>query len=776
MAVRDRYHLLSSVVRIANSPRLSPLARLKTIARFMATTFTCPVTFYILDNERRHFASRISSIRPAKAVNCLIPLGAGIVGLCAAQKAVLRRGISSLHSDEVIEGSEEEIVAIPITAGNDLCGVVTLGLTAGTVLSTKDQGVVTDILAVAAGIVEGMGSAALGAGRASNLAVLGELGQLLNRTVSPQELVPLFLRTCYERTGCCCAVVRLFPRQGVPTGVFRKSRRSIGVPLATLLEIEAAISAEVVAGDVPFLHRESDASTLPCLCVPIRFERNTLGTLTVFKMGGKSGNWRHFDAEERGLLVSMAVLFANALSGAANNQLKVQLDVANDTKLKELASLYRISNTMLSTIRLNKLIHLILTVLTSGPDPFFERAMLFLINERAGVMQGMLGVDTETSVELTNPAADEGDILASRWDLAEEDMMRQRDSEFSCQVRESRLPLNKSLNVASRAVLEKRLIHIPDAAKDKRVDREFVRRFGITSFATAPLLAKEKIVGVVIVDNPVHGKPLRQDELRFLQLFMNQAGMAIENSMLYNRIEDANRSLREVQEQLIQGERLATLGEMAARIAHELKGPLVSIGGFARRLEKKLSVTSTERGYAETIVAEVLRLEKMLTDILSFSKKPIICFSHCNIAEIVENALAIVAPALEQGGVVVRKKVTPRGVSFQGDCQQLKQVFINLFFNALEAMKSGGQLDIGIVPTRLNGQEAVAVKVADTGGGIPLETLGNIFNPFFTTKETGTGLGLPIANRIVTNHGGKIHVNNRPGIGVEFTVLLPMQS
>ncbi len=574
----------------------------------MAATFKCSVTFYLQDEAQRYLTSCVSSTGPATIVNCQIPVGEGIAGLCALEKAVVRRATASSHPDEINGGNADETVAIPIMAGSELYGVVSFGLRAGKVLSVDDQAIRAEMLTVAAGIIE-----------------------------------------------------------------------------------------------------------------------------------------------------------------------MVRLGEENDKKLKELASLYRVSNTMLSTIRLNKLIHLILTVLTSGPAPFFDRAMLFLINERAGIMQGMLGVDSETTVDLFKPAAEEGDLLSSRWDIADEDMSRQRDSAFSRQVRESRLPLDKSLNMASRAVLEKRLIYVPGAASDKRVDREFVRRFGITSFATAPLLAKERIVGVVIVDNPVHGKPLHQDDLRFLQLFMNQAGMAIENSMLYDRIEDTNRSLRETQEQLIQGERLATIGEMAARIAHELKGPLVSIGGFARRLEKKLPTDSAEWQYAETIVVEVIRLEKMLTDILSFSRKAIICYTSCNITDIVESALAIAGPAMEQGNIRVCKHFPSKTISFLGDCQQLKQVFINLFLNAQEAMKGGGQLDITIAPTSLNGGDAVSVKVADTGGGIPLEALNNIFNPFFTTKETGTGLGLPIANRIITNHGGKLLVINQPGTGVEFTALLPLK-
>lgn len=446
----------------------------------------------------------------------------------------------------------------------------------------------------------------------------------------------------------------------------------------------------------------------------------------------------------------------------------------NDKKIKELSLLYRLSNTMLSTIQLNKLVHLILTALTSGRSPLFDRAMLFLINERAKVMQGMLGVVRDTSPNLTSPSEDMGDILASRWDLSEEKIVQQRDSEFNHQVRTSRLELNKMRNVTSRAVLEKRLIYVPNVDSEERVDRHFSRRFGIKSFATAPLIAKEQVVGVVLVDNVLSARPISEDDLRFLQLFANQAGMAIENSMLYNRIEDANRSLREAQEKLIQGERLATIGEMAAGIAHELKNPLVSIGGFARRLERKLSPATSEWECAKTIVREVQRLEKMLAEILAFSKKATICYSHCNIVEIIEDALTIAAPAFDESRVKLVRNYPRRQYTFLGDCQQLKQVFLNLFFNAQEAMKNGGLLKVTIASARLNHASAVSVKVADSGGGISLGVLPNIFNPFYTTKETGTGLGLSIANRIVINHGGKIQVNNHAGMGAEFNVVLPL--
>jgi signal transduction histidine kinase len=215
---------------------------------------------------------------------------------------------------------------------------------------------------------------------------------------------------------------------------------------------------------------------------------------------------------------------------------------------------------------------------------------------------------------------------------------------------------------------------------------------------------------------------------------------------------------------------------MAAGIAHELKSPLVSIGGFSRRLQRKLHKGSEEAGYVSTIIGEVDRLEKMLSDILSFSRKSTLCYSVCTMQEIIEEALSVVMPPFEESRVTVLRNFPRKVLTFLGDGQQVKQVFINLITNALEAMHGGaGEIRISATSGRHSGQEAVIVKVADTGGGIPLNALNNIFNPFYTTKESGTGLGIPIVNRIVTNHGGKVQVNNYPGVGVEFIIILPVE-
>ncbi len=248
--------------------------------------------------------------------------------------------------------------------------------------------------------------------------------------------------------------------------------------------------------------------------------------------------------------------------------------------------------------------------------------------------------------------------------------------------------------------------------------------------------------------------------------------MAVENSMLYNRIEDAHGNLRDARERLVHGERLAVIGEMAANLAHELKNPLVTIGGFAGRLLQRLPGDTKEHQYADTIVKEAERLEKMLADILAFSSKPTICFTICDLVEILEDCLASCATTLEDHKIRSQIETNSNLWQVLGDQHQLRQVFLNLILNACDVMSEGGLLAISISKAHPE-SNSVIISVEDTGGGIDPEMLSQIFSPFFTTKRHGTGLGLAIANRIVLNHYGTIRADNSE-LGALFSVKLPL--
>lgn len=441
-----------------------------------------------------------------------------------------------------------------------------------------------------------------------------------------------------------------------------------------------------------------------------------------------------------------------------------------DHRLSELTLLYQFSNTMLSTIRLNKLTHLILTAITSPSSNLFERSVLFLRNEKSDVLQGMLGVTRNNSENLQIIGGQ--DTLDSRWDISDETISQQRSTEFCLQVRLTRIEIDGVCPLINQIIAERTVSHSNDTLCLKCNACRFIRMLCGDDFAAAPLVAREKTIGMIVVDNPDSGQEISSNNLHFLQLFANQAGMAIENSMLYNRIEDAHLNLKEARERLLHGERLAAIGEMAANVAHELKNPLVTIGGFAGRLLKALPPETREHQYADTIVSEVSRLEKMLAEILAFSRKPTICFNACNLEEIIRECLTSCTTTFEDHSISVSFASLPKPLIVSGDAHQLKQVFLNLILNACDAMPEGGKLCLNINEAVRDKRFAVTT-IEDCGGGIPKEMLSQIFNPFFTTKHHGTGLGLAIANRIILNHLGSIEVQNTRH-GAVFTIMLPL--
>jgi signal transduction histidine kinase len=337
-----------------------------------------------------------------------------------------------------------------------------------------------------------------------------------------------------------------------------------------------------------------------------------------------------------------------------------------------------------------------------------------------------------------------------------------------------RLPLDAEANALARAAVDGGVVRVTDPAAEPLAGAAFAEALNLGSYACVPLSGRDRSLGVLVVDNSFSREELTPGRLRFLQLFANQAGTAMENSLLVHRLETAHRDLQETQERLIQGEKLAVLGEMAASVAHELKNPLVSVGGFAQRLARFTTPGSREQEYSVIIAREARRMEEMLANILAFSKKQMLCFGPCHLKKIIEEALDLEANTLHHAQIEVVTQFEDDLPPIAGDEQKLRQVVLNFISNARQVMTHGGTLTLRAYRTTLRGDRAVAVEVEDTGGGIPVVVMRNIFNPFFTTKEEGTGLGLSISHRIIELHRGEITVENLEK-GARFTLVLPVQ-
>jgi signal transduction histidine kinase len=229
---------------------------------------------------------------------------------------------------------------------------------------------------------------------------------------------------------------------------------------------------------------------------------------------------------------------------------------------------------------------------------------------------------------------------------------------------------------------------------------------------------------------------------------------------------------------LIRSERLAAAGKIAAQITHEVRNPLSSIGLNAEMLEEELSnlegsPTQIEeaKALARAIVKEVDRLTEITEEYLRFARLPRPKLEHEDLGALLSSLLVFLKPELEARKIAVDAEVAgPWPVA--ADEHQLRQALLNLLRNAGEAMKGGGRLTLTIERR----DKELALRIADTGQGIAAEHLGKIFDPFFSTKEGGTGLGLALTQQIIVEHGGSIEVTSDPGRGTTFTVRLPAPS
>lgn len=268
----------------------------------------------------------------------------------------------------------------------------------------------------------------------------------------------------------------------------------------------------------------------------------------------------------------------------------------------------------------------------------------------------------------------------------------------------------------------------------------------------------------------------------FLLVGFCMGGLAERERRERRRVEQLNRELqerqahlREAQEQLIRSERLATVGELAAGLAHDLRNPLAGVSGALHVLAGQLPPDDPRQALLSELQAQIARMNKTLTDLLWHARPPTPQCLPLNVNEVVDQALWFL-PVGSGSNIEVAKQLEPGLPPLRLDPNLLHQALLNILVNGRQAMPEGGRLTVSTCLRRnlLGTGQAVEVAIADTGPGIAKENLPRIFQPFFTTKAQGTGLGLAIAARIVEQHGGRVWVESEAGNGATFRIALPV--
>jgi signal transduction histidine kinase/putative methionine-R-sulfoxide reductase with GAF domain len=429
--------------------------------------------------------------------------------------------------------------------------------------------------------------------------------------------------------------------------------------------------------------------------------------------------------------------------------------------------LHSLGQELQRTLDLDSLLHAVLTCVTAGPGFGFNNGSVFLLDDDETALRQHLQV---------GPAS--GEDAYAIWSRIGvrtlEEYLREATQQRAPELdavhvanRYVRVPVTPDL-LAEACAWDGPFIIRADEPSDNPMLNAFAQLSDASECLVIPLVARDELVGVVVADNMVTGQPITPRQFQSLGAFASQAALAMSNAAAYRKLEAAFADLKDAQAKLLENEKLAIMGQMAAHVAHEIRNPLVNIGGFAGRIVKTSNDDGTTRR-AEIIVREASRLEIILKDVMDFASPLSFDFTPERLPAMVDEMMEVLGETAQDAGVTIVTEVASDLPAIDADAERIKQVVLNLAKNSIEAMPDGGTLTLRLWADA----DHVGLDIEDTGKGIAEDDLERLFEPFFTTKRHGSGLGLAVTKRIVEQHGGSITAHSELHRGTTFRIRLP---
>jgi signal transduction histidine kinase len=422
-----------------------------------------------------------------------------------------------------------------------------------------------------------------------------------------------------------------------------------------------------------------------------------------------------------------------------------RLNVELDRKVKQLTAIQETGKAIVSVLDLEQLLSVIMNLLSNVCR--INRALIMLLNEEKGCLEYLHAVGFEGNVP------DE--------------------------VRQYRVPLDRVSNLLVRVASTGKSEYIPEVDKSTLKRDNIILAYGRpTSIYAVPLITRSRVIGVIATD-AVDASGVPRETRDTLGIFSSHIAIAIENARLYHKLQDQMEELKRSHALLSRAEKFSFLGNLAARLAHEIKNPLTAIGTFIQLLPLKYDDEEFRNEFYQIALEETHRVNNLITELLDLVKKKESHFELNDLHSIIDKMVLLMSPQTKAKEIEVVRRFDPEIGPVWLDPEKIKQVILNLLSNAVEFTPRGGQIEI----VTLNGStetdtERISIVIRDNGAGIAEAMLENIFDPYFTTKHrsdmhSGTGLGLFIAHQNVQDHGGTIEVDSRVREGTTFTVTLP---
>jgi signal transduction histidine kinase len=626
------------------------------------------------------------------------------------------------------------MLAVPLVSRRDVRGLVLVADRAGRRFGPGEVAV-ANALAGALGVgVENADLYADARRRVEDLSVLNEAGRAIAGSLELDEVLRQAASAARRITGAPRAfVIRHDPATGRP--VYRMGAAADpadldllpgplppGTPLGNVFrERRAECVEDTAASEAGRVYLERFGGRA-LAAVPILLRGEAQGILVVDDPSGP----RAFSAPD----VERLTTVADRLAVAAEN---ARLYLETRRRAEELGLMHEVGRSLVHTLELEQ-------VLSGG-----VRSLARIVDAPAAYLA------------LTTP---EGDALELRAVYG--------DTRSRVGFRVPTEPPSPALATLVYQLREPVLVE--DANTDPRISREMRERTGARAYLGLPLVVHERCIGTVVIVETRRPRLFTPAEAERAAAIANQLAVAVENARLYQDLRRSYADLARAQQQIVQGERLAALGQMSAVVAHEVRNPLGVIFNSLGSLRRLVRPEGDAKMLFDIVEEEADRLNRIVGDLLDFARPSTPEVRPEDLRRVAEDAVAAAVQPQQAGQIELVRDLDPELPPVAVDARLVRQAILNVAVNAVQAMPRGGRITLR---TRREDGAAV-VELEDTGAGIPDEVRARIFEPFFTTKASGTGLGLAVVRRIVEGHGGQVRVRSTPGAGTTFSLSFPL--
>lgn len=471
----------------------------------------------------------------------------------------------------------------------------------------------------------------------------------------------------------------------------------------------------------------------------------------------------------------------------------------------------KMNTAYLSTVELDEIMQAVLVGITAEEGLRFNRAFLALFDDDNRYLVGKMAIGPNCREEAGRIWSEIQEKSLSFLEIVHgfRDGCKELDREVNQIIKGLRIPVTDQENILIKSARERRSILVsrengsvpqpmerrashltqgenlwPPAVERRGAEAvplvvplDLIALLQEDNFVVIPLFSPSRSFGVIIADNFVTGQAISPNDIGSLELFASQASLAIEHSHLYQdqqrrigELEELTEELNKNKDLLVEAERFSALGQMAAQLVHSIRNPITSIGGIARILLRK-PASDEQKKFLDVVGKESVRLEQILDDLYSYTNQfNVLDLAPMELCSLLQRTQLLLQGDMVRQGVVWKISGCEEAIWLNADQRHLRQLFLHLFRNALEAMPEGGELAVAVGKD----DQWILVVVRDTGVGMPEDYLGKVTDPFFTTKTYGTGMGLTLVEKILNTHGGHFTIGKRPGGGLEVQVNLPV--